>query len=431
MYDTLYLSFPYVLIDAFMSIYMRLLDLDTKLGTLMNAAKQAYDAAHKLVMDKMSSPSIFPPVWTGEPTVEDVLKAREILAAISHFPPELVDAIIDFAEYWPHTTSFGHESTSISDGDSLITRSMPVGYPDGSVPFPYPLRKADYASGSQRFFPPHPDMTSNYTAATTKMLDAWSKRSMPTNRLLHPVRKIVFKIKSHDQGWGGGHHDKGTFTGSYTWFDAGIERFQGVDTTSLPSSITSSQKIIKPNGRIETPSESDNEFDMSDAGEASKFLPTPYLQFHNRGTTNSALPGWDGYRFDLHPVQPAFELPTLPGQPYDEYRHAATLKHSFLPSRSNASSDPNQPDVTIQKNRTATIQTGEYEVTWRWDDSIDRDSTEAVVKLEYEGRGKGTGDGSFVRNLKVGDVVSVWARARFPGWANHVEEVVVKVYWAI
>lgn len=39
----------------------------------------------------------------------------------------------------------------------------------------------------------------------------------------HPCRKIVFTIKSHDQGWGGGRQNKGTYKGSYTWFDVGKE----------------------------------------------------------------------------------------------------------------------------------------------------------------------------------------------------------------
>ena len=42
--------------------------------------------------------------------------------------------------------------------------------------------------------------------------------------LRNPVRKIVFTIKSRDQGWGGGANGA-TYHGSYTWFEAGLERF--------------------------------------------------------------------------------------------------------------------------------------------------------------------------------------------------------------
>lgn len=52
----------------------------------------------------------------------------------------------------------------------------------------------------------------------------------PTPRLLNPVRKIVFRIKSRDQGWGGEVDKKGTYKGSWTWFEAGLERFDSEAT---------------------------------------------------------------------------------------------------------------------------------------------------------------------------------------------------------
>lgn len=47
------------------------------------------------------------------------------------------------------------------------------------------------------------------------------------------------------------------------------------------------------------------------------------------------------------------------------------------------------------------------------------------------GRGSETGRGDFVRNLKPGDVITVWAKSRFAGWTNYVEAVKVDVYWAM
>jgi hypothetical protein len=40
----------------------------------------------------------------------------------------------------------------------------------------------------------------------------------------NPARKIVFRIRSHDQGWTT-DDVPGPFTAAKTWFDAGIERF--------------------------------------------------------------------------------------------------------------------------------------------------------------------------------------------------------------
>lgn len=56
----------------------------------------------------------------------------------------------------------------------------------------------------------------------------------PTPRLIHPCRKIVFSLKSHDQGWGGDPEYKGTYESSWTWFEAGLERFDAKQNCKLP-----------------------------------------------------------------------------------------------------------------------------------------------------------------------------------------------------
>jgi hypothetical protein len=49
------------------------------------------------------------------PTVEDVLQAKSILLAIASFPLELVDTIIDVAEYWPCSTTLNTGRYRIRD----------------------------------------------------------------------------------------------------------------------------------------------------------------------------------------------------------------------------------------------------------------------------------------------------------------------------
>ena len=63
--------------------------------------------------------------------------------------------------------------------------------------------------------------------------------------------------------------------------------------------------------------------------------------------------------------------------------------------------------------------------------SLGNFANEAVERLALEGRGRRTGDGAFVRSLQLGDVVTVWAKARFPHWVNHVARVTVDVYFAV
>lgn len=49
------------------------------------------------------------------PTVQDVLQAKSILLAIASFPLELVDTIIDVAEYWPCSTTLNTGRYRIRD----------------------------------------------------------------------------------------------------------------------------------------------------------------------------------------------------------------------------------------------------------------------------------------------------------------------------
>jgi len=88
------------------------------------------------------------------------------------------------------------------------------------------------------------------------------------------------------------------------------------------------------------------------------------------------------------------------------------------------------PDHKIQCNRTAGSELEHHHIEWSWTDDIDPHSSEAQ-ELEAMGRGSSTGDGKFIKNLKVGDMVTVWGHARFPGWTNNVQKVQVRVYWAL
>lgn len=58
-------------------------------------------------------------------------------------------------------------------------------------------------------------------------------------------------------------------------------------------------------------------------------------------------------------------------------------------------------------------------------------SSDAGRQLDEDGRGRGTGDGTFVRELKMGDVITIWGKARFGGWVNHIDRVRIDVYWAL
>lgn len=341
----------------------------------------------------------------------DVLAVKQLfLKRKPHpLPAELIDLIIDHAEYWPHTTSFPNPSCHANqDGNILVTRSLPLGYPDASVPVKFELMKEDYASGSQRFYPAKDYMGQNYESTTSKILEAWKKLSMPDTQLEHPCRKIVIIIRSHDQGWGGRYIDHGTYEGSFTWFDIGLQRLKGVDMSQVPNSVLGKKKEYL---------EEDEESDLYSSEEQRTIQEERFLMFHNHGTSTGALEGWEGMRFDLEQIDPPF-LSIVGVEEVANWQRDG-LNHPYLPH-----------DNTLQRNLTATKEFTDHKITLRWDDNVDPES-ERALQLQENGQGKKLLNGELVRGLMVGDVVTVWARARFPGWCNIVEKCEVKVYWAV
>ncbi|PGH07969.1 hypothetical protein GX51_01409 [Blastomyces parvus] len=83
----------------------------------------------------------------------------------------------------------------------------------------------------------------------------------------------------------------------------------------------------------------------------------------------------------------------------------------------------------VQKNKVATGETQTREIVWTLDgDGAEgREQTEQL--LDEEDTGSGSGDG-FVRTLRPGDVICLWARAIYPGWANIVEKATVEVAYS-
>jgi hypothetical protein len=212
----------------------------------------------------------------------------------------------------------------------------------------------------------------------SNMFTLWKAQSLP--RFDNPCRKVVFTIKSRDQGWGSGRRpNQGIYEHSWSWFDVGIERLEAVDI----GECTPENPV--PEGFIE-------QFRL-ESGDGSLKVPTSigcdFRSTHPPVTKEAGDPST--YRYD----------------------------HSFAPT-----------GTRLQSNRTANREVKEHVITWASGDCIDPMSPEGD-RLEAEGRGRWTANGDFVRNLKVGDIITVWARCRFPEWTNAVEEVKIDVYWVV
>lgn len=219
----------------------------------------------------------------------------------------------------------------------------------------------------------------------------------PTDIIKHPCRKIVFTITSHDQGWANNARlDRGTYRGSYTWFEAGLERF---DKTAIkPKANNEEAEAAVAMGDDELGEKALLKNDKTSEASSSSTKPKKGLN----------LP---------EPYLPVYALrskyPTV-----DSQRNPPIFHHDLLAS----------PEYTIQYNKTATRDDTTHRVEWSWKDG---ENPLTDHQLRDLGRGIGTGNGEFVRSLKPGDVVTVWGKTRFGGWANHIKDVKVDVYWAL
>ncbi|OTB07421.1 hypothetical protein M426DRAFT_318108 [Hypoxylon sp. CI-4A] len=333
---------------------------------IMNRSGRARIARRRLPLIPRSRQevSLEPPALTNTYAAkpQDVVEVKDVLSKARNLPPEIVDMILDRAEYWACSVAIIDYSNSPkgylaipgarAGEDQFLLRTEPLG-----------LTK--WSSSDQDLW--------RTEAAPKKLEEEYSQSDLEPlmegeiSTLKYPFRKVVFDIVSRDQGFSGHTADHGTYRSSFTWFDAGIDRFDKKNEDS---------------------SESSGQQSSGDSDKKTVDIPTSAIR----------------------PVWP----PIVSGQGgemrYDHQLHATQ-------------------DHLIQRNKHATQDFQTHHIEWSWDDDIDPTSLEAQG-LDESGRGTATGNGEFVRNLKWGDMITVWGRARFPGWSNRVKKVEVKVYWA-
>ncbi|KAK6224264.1 hypothetical protein QIS74_02591 [Colletotrichum tabaci] len=331
-----------------------------------------------------------------KPSPTDVSVVRIMLEKASKLPPEIMDIIVDEAQYWAHSEasiyrradSF-HDALRVvgttKDENKLLLRCPPIGFRDyekvglAFKTAPLPPKSGD---GSPVTEPLRNltllEPTSSPTEVVSEAPREYFTGSMDQPPMLtHPVRKIVFKIRSKDQGWGSTVGDRDSYRGSWSWFEVGLEKFDK-DRTCDGSCKTSAPAGNSENTTTSGTTSEGDESTLCTCGLQSIFPPV-----------EQTPRGHLAYHHSLHPLD----------------------------------------NLKILNNRTAHKEFMDHEVVWSWTDDIHPDSPEADRLVEI-GRGRGTGTGKFVRSLKLGDVITVWGKARFGGWANVVESVKVEIYWA-
>ncbi|KAK5626826.1 hypothetical protein RRF57_002541 [Xylaria bambusicola] len=311
-----------------------------------------------------------------EPTPKQCAEVKGILAKAANFPPELTDIIMDFAEYWAcSVASIDYSATSskqlsIHGGrygeDQFLLRTEPLGL------------STWHSDDEERWLK---------AAPARKLGEEYPREEFerfaeePPSTLDQPCRKVVFEIVSRDQGWSNDVDTRGTFKSSWTWFDAGIDRFDKSHTSMSCMAFTKHRSLTLLLGSDE---------------ETEKFEEKASDSAEKAPTTSSIRPIWPPLK-----------------------ENQSEYDHQLHPTA----------DHKIQCNRVAEQEWQHHRIEWSWIDNIDPESS-AGKELEANGRGAATGDGTFLRSLKVGDMVTVWGRARFPGWTNSVQKIRVEVYWA-
>ncbi|KAK4199845.1 hypothetical protein QBC40DRAFT_281229 [Triangularia verruculosa] len=302
-----------------------------------------------------------------KPSITDVIVVKAMLVKGLRMPAELVGSIVELAEYWPHVTSevrWGDDNPYIvhsgaSHENQFLLRTPPLGFPDWGTD----------TTSYTKAIPPRPLGEEFSTSDFQKLA------KFPVTLLAQPCRRIVFTIRSHDQGWGGSLEDQDTYNGSWTWFEAGLERWCK-NSASAPSDVPELRRNVDDN-------------DDDDRQEPSMKLE------------------------DLSPV-----LPPVVADPRDyEFKY----DHPLIP----------QEHLKIQCNKVTERAFITHRVEWSHDDGVDSTDEVAAKELHDVGRGEATGDGQFVRNMRIGDVVTVWGKSRFGGWVNHISSVKVEVYWSL
>ncbi|EAU86681.1 hypothetical protein CC1G_07339 [Coprinopsis cinerea okayama7 len=141
------------------------------------------------------------------PTEQDVLAVEGYL--LPYLPIEVINIILDEAEYWPHLIC-----SRESDPPRRVIASAS---PDHNMSVCYLIS---------------PKISEYCLTRRTKL----------------KVRRIVFHTLSHDQGWGGDAGLTGLYEGSYTWFEAAIFRNLEGNDDSDPDEIARSVQSLENRG---------------------------------------------------------------------------------------------------------------------------------------------------------------------------------------
>ncbi|CAK7273472.1 hypothetical protein SEPCBS57363_005670 [Sporothrix epigloea] len=371
--------------------------------------------------EKKSTSNSGPSPVPYQPSLRDVVAVKALVQRYTRFPLELVDAIMDEAAYWAHSR-VAVSTVGGQHPDRFALRTPPLGFER------FPIRGDYLARKKYTEQVPEPIPAEEAAAGGECSVDdirGWLPAGQAPARD-YPCRKIIFTIVSRDQGRTvDGRIPHRPYQGSYSWFDVGLERYgwQGEHA----------QQVVSGRASLATKSFQTSPLRALAPDSAVLYTIRPGIVARPpRPPPPPPLPGDWNYR--------AWWRLNRPGRKPQAKPPVPRWMFDF---------PPEPGDDRIQSNRVAWWNCTTHTVAWSWNDkkpapvlalpqyAFFEEFCAALKKgrtacaLDDVGRGSDTGDGSFVRNLRVGDVVTVWAKSRHNVWENVVRSIAVDVYWAV
>jgi len=319
-------------------------------------------------------------------TAADVHVVRALLTSRpALLPIELIDIILDEAEYWSHSTV---EVNSIRQVHGVHES---LGYSKAylvTLPLAHPHTEGHHTTSPGK--PPAVQPCQHMKGEVGSDAGEGMKRGK------HPCRRIVFELHSRDQGWSDYSENHGTYDRTRSWFDVSVVR----DFSSLlpPSSSSSS---LDTNGDDR---DNNNVGDERDDGSDED----------DRDPDDRDRDDDDNGEDDPHGFIFAFGL-LPPSAPADSATNRTVEAMS---------------DRDLQRNVHAKAEETRHVIVWDWKDTI-KDGSPEALEAERMGRGWRSMDGGFVRGMKHGDQIALWMNAIERGWVCRVSRAIVTIYWAV
>ncbi|KAL8935784.1 MAG: hypothetical protein Q9211_004517 [Gyalolechia sp. 1 TL-2023] len=365
--------------------------------------------------NKLSNyPDVEPPVG---PSMAEVITVKRLLLGLK-LPLEIVDLMLDYAEFWPHTTcTTQYQTVAYSDSKPGLWvrdwRSLPFSMDHGPIPENYRIMPKNafllrtHPLGLQTQDPTLPVKPSVVARWKQKLRKDRGRKSStgPTwlpPRGLHPCRKIVFDIVSHQEAL---DFTEPYYGDSPTWLDVSVER------------ILAEGDPVQP--LVWTPSMNEEWGDelMGRTPDSAKLLLL-------KRVPGAVAP------FDRQPKQASPTSSTLDNQPVQLFETRRTKPSLAATTR----------QAVVQQNYQGDAVNRHHVVTWRYGDNLDMESTESDQMLTETGTHL---NNNFVRQLEIGESIVLWARARnrprnlinekngTDPCINVVDRVIMHVFWAV